>query len=41
MTEAKKQWGTNENVKNYIEAPAIMGTEFITINAGAELPEIK
>ena len=34
-------WGTNENVKNYIEAPAIMGTEFITINAGAELPEIK
>ncbi len=41
LTEAKKQWGTNENVKNYIEAPAIMGTEFITINAGAELPEIK
>ena len=41
LTEAKKQWGANENVKNYIEAPAIMGTEIITIPAGAEIPEIK
>lgn len=41
LTEAKKQWGANENVKNYIEAPAIMGTEIITIPAGVEIPEIK
>ena len=41
LTEAKKKWDTNENMKSYIEAPAIMGTEFITIPAGVDVPEIK
>ena len=30
LTEAKKQWGANENVKNYIEAPAIIGGEDVS-----------
>ena len=41
LTEAKKKWNTNENMKSYIEAPAIMGTEFITIPASVDVPEIK
>ena len=41
LTEAKKKWDTNENMKSYIEAPTIMGTEFITIPAGVEVPGIK
>lgn len=31
LTEAKKQWGTNENVKNYIESDPLNGVEFVAV----------
>lgn len=31
LTEAKKQWGANENVKNYIESDPLNGVEFVAV----------